>query len=204
MFNSIAQTVDLSVEISDTEKKAAYKAIIKLEKLEKRLSSFNKYLNTMYHPFKKYNAISDESILKYRGAIWKYANKIRDDFEELREIAGECVEYLKVFDTDSHINDIINTFDDSIGEIDDRVSIAFTAISNWSGPSYKDNVLKALESLKKDVAELRKLIYDRIIEHINNNIIDKNWIDSISDNIKKDLKEKGPHISKLHKKRNNR
>lgn len=203
-LRKIAETIELSIDIPDSEKKLGGKIVLRLEKMVKKLDVFNKHLNILYNPFKEYATVSEESVQKYRGSLWKYTKQIKENFEGIRDIAILIVRDLKHFDNDTHVTELVGTFTDDFGDIEDQVISITQVISNWEHPQYKNNVVSAMELLKKEIAEMRKLIYDRIINHINTNILAKNWVDSASEEKSLELREKEPAVSRLYKEREKR
>lgn len=197
----LAETIEMSIKIPDDEKKIAASAVMHFEKLVKKLQAFNKHLNVMYNPFKEYQTISSESVKKYRGAIWKYRKKIIDNFHKIKELALICVRDMSHFDSDTHITQLLSSFSDDIGGVEDQVSSLTAVLANWDTGNYKNNVVTAIENLKKQIAEIRKLIYDRIIDHINTNILAKNWVDDISDELNISIKQREPIVMQLYKER---
>ena len=102
----LAETVNLSIDIPDSEKKIAGRLVLRLERLNKKLDAFNKHLNILYNPFKKHNTVSESSVEKYRGVIWGYLQQIKENFEDIRDITALCVKDLRYFNSDTHINEI--------------------------------------------------------------------------------------------------
>lgn len=200
-LEKLAETIEMSIDIPESDKKIAARAVLHFEKLVRKLTALNKHLNAMYNPFKEYQQVSQESVMKYRGAVWQYLKQIRENFENIREMAILCVRDMSHFNTDTHITELISTFTDDFGDIEDQVVSLLHVLSNWDHPSYKDNVVSAMENLKKEVAELRKLIYDRIIDHINTNILVKNWVDEVDDDLSSSIKKREPLISRLYRER---
>lgn len=197
----LAETIEMSIDIPDSDKKIAARAVLHFERLTRKINAFNKHLNVMYNPFKEYQQVSQESVLKYRDAIWQYLKQIRENFEGMRDVAVLCVRDLNHFSSDTHITELIGTFTDDFGDIEDQVISLLHILSNWDHPDYKNNVVSAMENLKKETAELRKLIYDRIIDHINTNILVKNWVDDVDDELSSSIKEREPLISRLYRER---
>lgn len=197
----LAETIEMSMEIPDDERKIAASTVVHFEKLVKKLQSFNKHLNVMYNPFKEYQTVSSESVEKYRGAIWKYRKRIIENFHKIKELALICVRDMSHFDSDTHITELLSAFSDDIGGIEDQVNSLIAVLANWETGNYKNNVVSAIENLKKEIAEIRKLIYDRIIDHINTNILAKNWVDNISDELNISIQQREPLITQLYEER---
>lgn len=200
-LDKLAETIEMSIDIPESDKKIAARAVLHFEKLVRKIIAFNKHLNVMYNPFKEYQQVSQESIIKYRSAVWEYLKQIRENFDGLRETATLCVRDLGHFSTDTHITKLISTFTDDFGDIEDQVISLLHVLSDWEHPSYRDNVISAMENLKKETAEIRKLIYDRVIDHINANILVKNWVDKVDSDLSSSIKEREPLISRLYRER---
>src|SRR5690606_922175 len=118
-----------------------------------------------------------ESVLEYRASLRRYSEKIKENFSEIRELAAQAINELNFFSTDSHIKELINAFIDSFGDVENSVNFVISSIENWKSDQYRDLVIKSIEIVKKQVAQTDKLIEDRIIEHINTNILANNWMD---------------------------
>lgn len=197
----LAETIELSINIPDSEKKIAAKIVFRLEKLNKKIDFFNKHLNKLYNPLKKYNKVSKDSVEKYRGIIWNYTKQIKENFEKIRNLAILCLQDLKRFETDPEFNQLISSFTNDFGDVEDQVIYLTNAIINWDASNYKENVILSMDNLKKETAEIRKLIYDRLISHINKNILTKNWIDNGLNRLNVDMENNEPAISRLYKER---
>ena len=197
----LAETVEMSVDIPDDERKIAAEAVVNFERLVKKINYFNKHLDAMYNPFKEYQTISSDSIEKYRGAIWNYRKEIINNFHKVKELALLCVRGLSHFESDTHVTELLGAFSDDIGGIEDQINSLIAVLANWETSNYKNNVTTAIESLKKEIAEVRKLIYDRIIDHLNTNILAKTWVDEISDELNISIKEQEPLVTQLYKER---
>lgn len=201
LLKKLAETIELTTRIPDNEKKVAALAVFYFEKLQKKLIAFNKHLNIIYNPFKEYQRVSNKSIQKYRSALWKYRDQIRKNFENLRKTAVNCVKNLGYFDSDPEITQLLNSFSDDMSGLDVQVQTLLSALSNWDTNSYKDNIVNTITNVKKEISEMRKMINDRIIEHINTNIISKDWTADIDDDLKQSIQKNEPMVVQLYKER---
>lgn len=202
---TLAQKIQLHMPIPEHDKKQAKECIILLNKLSKLIINLNKYLNLIYDPFKKYSEVSEESILKYRGALWKYANEIKDKFDSedqnslgIKILAAKVVDKLNIFHSDTKIKELKNSFIGNIEGIRKQCITTYNAIINWDSADYKDIVIKAIELLKKELTEAKNVIFDRMINHLNEHILSSNWLNSVKDF---ELKEVEPYLVQLYKSR---
>jgi hypothetical protein len=200
-LRKLAETIELSVQIPDDEKKIAASAVLHLEKFLKKLNAFNKHLNIIYNPFKEFQSVSDDSVKKYRSALWTYRGQIAENFQELKDLYGLCVKDVGYFDSDTDIIQLLNAFADDMDGFETQEKTLLNALANWDTSNYKDNIVNTITNVKQEIAEMRQMINDRIIDHINTNILVKDWSDGISDDLKKSIKEKEPLIVQLYKER---
>lgn len=197
-FSKLAQLVEMSLEIPVAEKKIARNIIKNFQIIGGKLKSFNKHLDIIFVPFNNNKNVSKESVLEYRASLRRYSEKIKENFSEIRELAAQAINELNFFSTDSHIKELINAFIDSFGDVENSVNFVISSIENWKSDQYRDLVIKSIEIVKKQVAQTNKLIEDRIIEHINTNILANNWMD-LANNKDNNIKE--PYIKQLFKER---
>jgi len=197
----LAQTIELTMDIPESEKKIAANSVLHFEKLVRKLNYFNKHLDIIYNPFKEYQEVSQESVKKYRAALWNYLKQIIENFEQLKDLASICVKDLNYFKSDTHMNELINSFTNEFGDFEDQIVILKSIMSNWELPTYKDSIVKCVENIKKDIIDIKKLIYDRIIDNINTNILAKNWVDKVDTETNSTIKDNEPLISRLYHER---
>jgi hypothetical protein len=202
MIIKIAEALNLSFEIPDSERKIAISIVKRLSVLLNKIDVLNIYLGNMYDPFKKYDIVSSESIMKYRSAIWTFSKKIEFKFKELESIAALIIRDISMFDSDSEITELKSSFTDDVGDIEKEKENLIKTLTNWDAKDYKDTVVIAMENLKKQMAQLRKLIEERIIEHLNVNIIAENWTNSLDPEISSVISKREPLLIQLFKERN--
>lgn len=203
-LRKLAETIELSIDIPESEKKMAAKIVMRFEKMIKKLDYFSDHLELMYDPFSKYNSVSEESILKYRRIIWNYIGQVKDNFESIKDLATICMKELNYFKNDTEIDKLRNTFSDFFYDLDTQVLDLFEILSDWEADEYQKKVISIMEIVMKEVSDIREFIYDRVIEHINSNILMRNWVEYSADKLNIDLKEKEPAITRLYKDREKR
>jgi hypothetical protein len=196
-----AETIEMSIDIPDSEKKIGAKISSRLEKILTKLNFFEDHLDIIYNPFKKYNVVSQESIHKYRGSLWDYLQQIQINIDNIKEMVVLTIGDLKVFSSDTHINELISTFTDSFGDIEELVKSLTDIISDWDSDTYKEDIIKEIDLIKQSIEEFKILINDRIIDHINTNILCKNWLEDLDDHMKENINESKPIVTKLYRER---
>src|SRR6266581_2836902 len=201
MFSKFADSVNMSLDVPSSEKKIAQKAVRKFQFLVKKIDAFDKHLDILYNPFKSHENVSKESITDHRAALRRYRDKINENFDEIKVFIVGCITDLNYFSSDTNISEIINSFNDSISNIEDSLEILLSGLDNWNDKDYRNNIITHIESVKKQIDQLNKLINDRIIADINTNILAKNWTDNLDDKLKSSIKDKEPYIKQLHDER---
>lgn len=203
-FSKFAQSVDMSFEIPEEDKAVARVALKYLDAVSKQLSEFDSYLNIIYQPFSDNQNISEESILKYRGFLIRFKNKMVEKYKEMARTVLNVIKALKHFSTDSHSNELIKALVDSFSDIDNGVNELEKVLKNYTSKDFRDNLLKVIQNIRKQKTQTEDLINDRILEHINTNILANNWIDGLAKEFNLDLSEQEPYLQKLYKERENR
>jgi len=220
MFKS-SDTVELSLDITDAEKKTANELVGLLKLLMDKLLKFNNYLNILYNPFKEYQTVSQESAYKYRASLWRFTEEVeklyfgekesKESKESnqpkdwpIKKIAFVAAAKLKEFSTDTHIAKLLESFSDDATDVEDNVTSLIAIIRNYESSTFRNNVVSSMENVKKEISELKKIIEDRIIDHVNTNILAKNWIEDSSQELNIPVQEREPYVVRLYKEREQR
>lgn len=201
LIRKIAETVEMSIAIPDSEVNVAKSIISNLNKLSKKYDAFNSLLDNMYTPFADAESISKESINKHKSAIWDFKKSIEETLSEVQSVSLICYKDLTYFASDTDINELKETFRDKTSQIDDDCRILCDALKTWEAEDFREIVVKSIENLKKQISESRELINDRIIKHINDNILDNSWVKNIGDKLQVEIKEREPFIKQLYDER---
>ena len=185
-------------DVPESEKAVAKKAIECFEKLVEHLHAFDRHLNILYHPFSAHETVSPESVMEHRGALIRYRKKVRENFNNVTRIALICVQHMNEFSTDKHSMELVKSFVDSMGEIAIQIDSFEKVINNMKTKDFKNNVINVIQGIKKQSNQLERLIYDRILAHINTNILATSWVDDFSRELKLKIKDKEPYIKQLY------
>lgn len=197
----LAQTINMTLDVPQNEKKIAANVVLYFEKLIKKLSALETLLDKMYQPFKAYTTISEDSVYKYRQAVWNYSKEIKELFEEINDLATVCVNGLNKFESDTHISDLTSSVVDNFNDLEDEITELTKTISNWENPDYKNAIISSMDDTKVTIEDLTKLITERVIDHINTNILAKSWMDKVTEKYKDSINENEPAIKRLFKER---
>ncbi len=202
MIERIASTIEMSFDIPASEKETATETVKVFKQVISNLDLAKNHLNIIYEPFKD-NAepIPVEAVEEFRGAVFKFKEQIKRNFEKVKITAHSAISNLNNFSSDTHINELINTFRDSISDVEKQVNILSDILDDLRTEEFKDAVVKAVESIRQAVYETENLIKDRILEYINTNILAKDWVTDTSDELKTEIKSKIPYTTQLFQER---
>src|ERR1700677_3735665 len=95
-----AYAVQMSYEVSDTEKKQAEHALLCFESSLKTLQQASDHLNIMKTPFKDNPDMEPDEVMKARAAIRRFRDKAIENFNDFKEVAFKCVNSMQMFASD--------------------------------------------------------------------------------------------------------
>lgn len=140
-------------------------------------------------------------VMKYRATIRRFKKQVRRNFNKVKLFALNIIIKLSEFDTDTHIQELINTFKDCVEELEKQVNLLFDILDDFRSDKYKENVLAGVEGVRRQSAVLEKILKDRIEDHINSNILMNDWVSTTKNENKIDIKERVPYITQLFRER---
>src|SRR5271157_3833744 len=139
----LAESVEMSIAIPDSEIGLAKKIVVNFKNLSRKYDAFNSLLDKIYTPFSNDSAMSRENIDKYKSAIWNYRNELKQMLSEIKGIAIICVKDLGFFASDIEITELLTSFTDSVGAIDDDMTTLTEALADWDSDDFRANVVKS-------------------------------------------------------------
>jgi hypothetical protein len=194
--------IQLSYEVSGDEKKRAEKLIMAIDLAITSLRSCDDHLNIMYTPFKNNPSVSTEEVFKYRAALRRYRDESIKNFNEFKKIAFRCYVLMNKFTPDTQMVKLIKSFTMSVSDIEKQVNIFAGAFDDLEVKDFPILLTKCIDNIKKEVAQLKQILEDRVKPHIQNNILARNWVDTISNTLQEKIEEKIPLTVKLVNERN--
>ena len=201
MMKKIADSIEMSFEIPEYEQKHAEDSTKYIKKLLAALSYAKKHLSIVYDLFKMADSLPPNVVMKYRATIRRFKKQVRRNFNKVKLFALNIIIKLSEFDTDTHIQELINTFKDCVEELEKQVNLLFDILDDFRSDKYKENVLAGVEGVRRQSAVLEKILKDRIEDHINSNILMNDWVSTTKNENKIDIKERVPYITQLFRER---
>ncbi|HSH35200.1 hypothetical protein [Schnuerera sp.] len=205
IIHKIAQNVELSFEIPEADKEIAEEAKMYFESVSKYLKIATQHLGVIYDPFVEHSDVPVESVIRHRGLLTRLSNKIEENFEKVQVNAVKALQKLHHFSVgDSDIQELINSFEESVDSVTDDVSTLLSLLRyNYRSSEFRSRVINLVDRIRSNSKELTDFIYDRIIDHIDSNLLAKDWMDEAKDKLElNDLSNQGgPLITRLFEER---
>ena len=189
--------VQMSHQVSEAKKEQAKKAITAFDTTMKTLRSANDHLDIMFTPFKDHPDISTEQVVKFRAALRRFRDKAIENFNQFKIQAFHCYTLMVVFSSDTQTSKLMKSFISAIEDIEKYVNEFSELFAELESKSFVQDVTKDIEKIHKESDALKEIIEDRIKNHIQKNIIGKNWIDSVSDELSVKVEENKPIMMDL-------
>lgn len=194
--------LQMSYEVPSEEKDKAAKIIVYFDHLLKIIKFCEEHLNLIYIPFKDNPEISSDQAWKARAALRRYRDKVADNFNIFKRQSFKCFTLLQPFTADTQIIKLSKSFVLSIDDIEKQVNRFIELFSNLEAKDFGQTVVKAIDNIKKELSQLEQIINDRIKNHIQINILARNWVDNVSDELQQKVEKKIPLSIELVNERN--
>ena len=191
----------MNFEVPQSEKEIAEKAKDYFELLVKKTQEISDYLNLIYDPFQKYQNPDMDMISKYRKTFRQYRDQVQKRFNEFLKISQESISLIDVFRIDTATQEIIDSFISSLRELEKYIETFVSIFSNLSNQEFRNYLLSTIESLKKQLKQISQLVDDRVLEHIDNNILAKDWADNLAERFDNSSSKQVPIVMRLFKER---
>jgi len=198
-----AYSVQMHFGVPESEKRIAEKAEEYFQQLISNLQDIKDYLDLIYIPFQKHQNIDMEMVTEYRKTFREYRDQVRLKFRKIIKMAYKCVALMNEFSTDTATEEIMDSFIGTIRELDKYVDTFVSIFSNLNSSEFRNHLISTIDSLKKQMNQIEQLIKDRVLEHIDSNILAKNWAKNISDRFEgsEPIEERVPLVVQLFKER---
>lgn len=196
-----AYSVQMSFDIPDSEKRIAEKAKESFIELNGYIKLLNEYLDMIYDPFKNAGTIDPAEVLKNRVLLRKIRDKTEEKFQKITRRADKCMILMREFSSDTDTEDMMNAFTDSLEDVEKQIEIFLSIFSNLDNTDFCPNLIASIDAIKKQGNQVRQLVKDRIVQHIDTNILAKNWTSRVSEKYRDKVHEKLPWIVELFKER---
>jgi hypothetical protein len=196
-----AYSIQMSYNVSDTEKHQAEQALLAFKSAANLLTQASDYLNILKTPFKDNPDMTPEDVMKARPVIRRFRDKAIDNFDLFKRTAFKCVNLMQTFATDTQTLKLMKSFITSIDELEVKVNAFAELFNDLESNDFSKSIVSQIEDIQKKCDDLDEIIDERIKSHVQTNILATNWVDAISTDLQTKVEEKTPLILDLYNKR---
>lgn len=194
--------IQMSYAVTDEEKEKAEKGLSYYNFLLQVMKQANDHLDLIYIPFKDGDPITTESAFRARAALRRYRDADIEIFNRFKKIAFKCFSIMHEFSSDTQVVKLNKSFVLSIGDIEKQVNRFSDLFSDLKSKTFGTDIIKSIENIKKEVAQLEQIVTDRIMKYIEEDILNRNWVDLVSKELQQKIEEKIPESIRMVQERN--
>jgi hypothetical protein len=187
----------LTYEVPSIEKDQASKTILNLDYLLKSLRKCSEYMDLIYVPFKNQQNIDPSEIFKSRSALRRFRDNTLEKFNDFKKQAFRCFILFRPFSFDTTVIKLSRAFVLSITDLEKQVNRLAELFDNLESNDFSTILVKSIDNIKKEIAELEQLIEDRIKDHFEKNILARSWVDNVSEKLQEKIEKRIPSSIKL-------
>jgi hypothetical protein len=196
-----AYSVQMTYDVSDGEKVQAERAILNFNHTEKLLEIASDHLDIMKTPFKNSPEMSTDDVMKARSAIRRFRDKSVENFNEFKVSSFKCVNAMQAFMSDTQTVKLMKSFIAAINDLEGKVNKFINLFDDLESKDFPKDIVTNIEDIQKQCDDINEIIDERIRNHVQTNILAKNWVDSISSDLQMKVEHKTPLILDLFNKR---
>ncbi len=201
VLKKIADSIEMSFSVPEADKEVANEALMRFEAVSNGLKFAIDHLDIMYEPFHNNSDVSTESVVKNRGILNRYKQKVKENFNKIKAQSLLAIKKLNYFSVgDDSIQELINSFTEGVDNVEDEVVKFFGVLDDYRSSDFISNILSTINSIKAQGEQLDNLIKDRIIEYVDKNILAKSWMNTLDD-MDTTIEDRVPLVTELFKER---
>ena len=201
MIKRRAYLVQMTYDVSDEERTAAEKALLYFNHASKLLQLASEHLDIMKTPFKNNSDVDSKEVMRARTAIRRFRDKSVENFNEFKRVSFKCVQIMQDFANDTQTLKLMKSFISSIDELESKVNRFVDLFDDLETKTFASDVVTAIQSVQDECDDIEEIIDQRVKDHIQQNILATNWVDSVGDELEMKIKPKTPLILDLFNKR---
>src|SRR5574338_1283636 len=183
-------SVQMSYNVSDSEKQQAEKALLYFKAAEQQLGQASNHLNIMKTPFKDNPEMTPEDVMKARAVIRRFRDKAIENFDKFKRTSFQCVNLMQTFNTDTQTFKLMKSFISAIDQLEVQVNHFADLFKDLESKDFAKDVVTSIEGIQKQCDDIDEIIDERIKSHIEKNILASSWGDSISDDLQMNVEKK--------------
>lgn len=201
-FNKLASVIEMSFNITDSEKKIAAEVSEDFEEIKALLEQTEQHItNVLLQPLEKAPQLSTKIIDKYKGIFNRIRGKVEENYQDIKKKAFLASNKLQNFATDTDLKEILDAFENSMEEFEQNIDLLLQNLQDYDSSEYKDNLINKIIDLQKNIKELIEIIEERILIFLKENILGTTWSSDVAKELSNQLQESVPLLDKLYHER---
>jgi len=197
MFKKRAYSSMVTYQIDDSEKEQAEKAIRWFKHCLKILEQCDDHLNLIYNPLKKSPDIAPDKIFARRFMLRTYRDKVVENFNRFKQVAFKAYVMMQPFTSDTQTEKLLKSFVSSVEDIEIQVNRFIDLFANLKNEEFSKGIVVAIENIKKEIVQLKQIVDERVKDHLQTNILARNWVDNVSNELQEKVEKKSPLVMQL-------
>lgn len=193
--------INMSYDITDTEKMRAEKALMCFDHDIKALDLAYDHLNIMKTPFKNNSSMTPEDVMKARVAMRRYRDQAVENFNKFKQVSFQCVNAMQPFTSDTQTVKLLKSYINSINELENKVNNFVALFDDLKNTNFATDIVKNIDGIQEQCDEIEEIIEERIKNHIKDNILSINWVNNTAKELNLQLENKKPLIEELMEQR---
>lgn len=191
----------MSYQVSNQEKDLAKKSIDVFNATIITLSKAEVYLSEIKSPFEKDPNISSDKIWEYRAAFWKFRDEFVKKVDFFKKACFICIKVTRPFSFDTQVINLLSSFSNTVEEFDKAVRDFVDLFKDLKTKEFGTELIKIIGKLEENASKIKDLISERVIPHIEKNILATTWTDDVGAKIRSTIGDRKRPIVDIEKSR---
>lgn len=200
MINKLSYNTSMTYDVSDVEKKDANRGLIAFKHSVNLADKASNHLNIIKTPFKDHPEMTSDEVMKVRAALRRFRDKAIENFNEFKEASFQCVKIMNKFSSDTQTVKLMKSFISSVEGLENKVNDFADLFEDLQSKDFPKDIVVNAEDIQKDCEEFKEIVTERIVPHIQENILAKTWVDSTGDNLNSKIENDVPILLELFNK----
>ena len=172
-----AYQVQMSYDVSDAEKLHAEQALQAFDYLLGSIENFTTHLDLMWMPFKENQDITPEQIWEFRATFGDYRDQAKENIKKMQNTAFKCINIMENFISDTQVEKIMKSFNACMEDVLSQFNDFLMLFKALQSKDFKENAVKSIDAIKKETAQLKEIVEERVQNCLEKDILARNWTD---------------------------
>lgn len=201
MIHKLAYTIEMSTKISEEKQQKAANISKLFSQIINKVDLFLDHLKIIYNPFSKGDQVSPDQLYQKRFLFSRFKNKMEENYSVIKIYSLRAVNELNYFIQDTHIHEVINSFQDSMEQIDKLIKEFSSHLDDVKANDFIQELIKKIDLIEAKFKLLKDFIEERVISHIEKNFLDADWFHKNNQDLQLEVEKKDPIFIQLFKER---